>query len=380
MTMTNYFPTSYEDSRERFRRGLSLLRSKWPDARLESHPLNTYPDLSIDWIWAEPAMKENIILLTTALHGVEGFVGSAMQYLFMQEYLPRLDPENTGLLLVHAINPWGMKHRERYNPNNVDLNRNFIPDGKYDPTLNPLYPELRNLLAPQYRINSIFGETLRFAFKVIALMAKHGVKAGRDGILMGQYSDPDGFYYGGNKREEETSVMMDLFQIVMRDYQTILHFDMHSGYGPRYEMSISNPSNDPLSSAEFAARYNYPLVVKANPDEFFTTLGDISAYTYHLQETEFPEKTVLATCFEFGTFGESLLAGIRSLRAEIMHKQLLNHDAKNEKIARTIRKEFEQLFFPAEVRWREKALADGRQAFEGILRAYHLLTSVNHES
>jgi hypothetical protein len=371
--MTDFFPSSYEDSRERFRQSLSLLQSNWPDARLENHPLKDHPDLSIDWMWAEPARKENILLLTTALHGVEGFVGSAMQSLFMQEYLPRLDPENTGLLLVHAINPWGMKHRERYNSNNVDLNRNFIPDGTYDPALNPLYPELRNLLVPQRRINSIFMETLRFAINVIALVAKHGVKEGRDGILMGQYGDPDGFYFGGNKREEETSVMMELFLQAMRDYQTILHFDMHSGYGPRYQMSLSNPQNDPLSSTEFAARYNYPLVVKANPEEFFTTLGDISAYLYHLRDTEFPEKKALATCFEFGTFGESLLAGIRSLRAEVMHKQLSNHGARNEAIARAVRKEFEELFFPSEPRWREKALADGRQALLGILRAYKLL-------
>ncbi|WP_348235115.1 DUF2817 domain-containing protein, partial [Salmonella enterica] len=89
-------------SRERFIQSLSLLQSKWPDARLESHPLKEHPNLKIDWVWAEPARKENIIILSTALHGVEGFVGSAMQYLFMQEFLPRLTPENTGLLLVHA--------------------------------------------------------------------------------------------------------------------------------------------------------------------------------------------------------------------------------------------------------------------------------------
>jgi hypothetical protein len=371
--MTNYLPSSYEESRERFRRSLDLLRSKWPSARLENHPLNDHPDLTIDWIRAEPTIKENVIIISTGLHGIEGYVGAAMMKIFVEEFAFRLNAENTGLLLVHAINPWGMKHYERYNPNNVDLNRNFIPEGDYDPSLNPLYPELRPILVPERKINSILLETLRFAVHVIAIIARHGVKTGRDGILMGQYMDPDGFYFGGVKREEETGVLMGLLQQALQKYQTIIYVDMHSGYGPRYQMSISNPSNDPLSSAEFAARYNYPLVVRANPDEFFTTLGDISAYTYCLRETEFPEKTVLATCFEFGTFGESLLAGIRSLRAEIMHKQLLNHGATNERIARAVRNDFEELFFPDEGRWREKAMADCRQAFDGILRAYQLL-------
>jgi hypothetical protein len=38
-----------------------------------------------------------------------------------------------------------------------------------------------------------------------------------------------------------------------------------------------------------------------------------------------------------------------------------------------VREEYGELFFPAETRWREKALSDGRQALEGILRAYQLL-------
>jgi hypothetical protein len=369
----NYFPSSYEGSRERFRLSLGLLRSKWLDARLETHPLKDHLDLSIDWIWAEPVKFEHLIIISTGLHGIEGFVGAAMMRVFIEEFALHLDPDHSGLLLVHTINPWGMKHHQRYNPNNVDLNRNFILDGAYDPSLNPLYPQLRHFLVPERRINSIFIETLRFAFHVMALIAKHGVKTGRDGILMGQYMDPDGFYFGGGHREEETGVMMGLLRGGMQKYKNVIYIDMHSGYGPRYQMSISNPSNDPLSSEEFAARHHYPLVVKANPDEFFTTLGDISAYTYHLRETEFPDRKVLATCFEFGTFGESLLAGIRSLRAEIMHKQLLNYSAKNERIARSVRKEFKELFFPVEERWREKALADGRQAFEGILRAYQLI-------
>lgn len=371
--MTNYFPASYEDSRERFIQSLNLLQSKWPDARLESHLLNDHPDLSIDWIWAEPARKENIIILSTALHGVEGFVGSAMQNLFIQEFLPRLNPENSGLLLVHAINPWGMKHRRRYNPNNVDLNRNFVYDGNYEISLNQLYPELRGLLVPRRPVNSILGETLRFGLQVILLMAKHGVKAGRDGILMGQYIDPDGFYFGGQEAQEETLVMMDFLKKAMREYATIIHLDMHSGYGPRYQMSLTNPENDPLSSAEFAEKYNYPLVVKANPDEFYTTLGDMSAYAYHLQREKYSEKQVLSTAFEFGTFGETLLTSIRSLRAEILESQLINHGAKTATIAEYIRKEFQEQSFPAEERWREKALADARQAFRGILKAHDLI-------
>jgi len=369
----NYFPSSYEESRQRFIQSLDLLQQMWPRAELESHPLENHPDLTIDWIWAEPVRKENIIILTAALHGVEGFVGSAMQYQFMMEFMPRLNPENTGLLLVHAINPWGMKHLRRFNSRNVDLNRNFVYDGDYGINLNHLYPQLKDLLVPKRRIDSIFGETLRFSVASIRNIARHGLKGGRDGILMGQYIEPDGFYYGGQEPQEETLVMMGFLGRAMRDYSTVLHLDMHTGYGPRYQMSLTNPDNDPLSSGEFARKYNYPLVVKSNPDEFYTILGDISAYAYHLAGDKYPDKRVLSTAFEFGTFGDSLLAQIRSLRAEVMEMQLSNHGAKNETIAQFVRKEYMELFYPPEARWREKALADGRQAFKGILHAHNLI-------
>jgi hypothetical protein len=57
----------------------------------------------------------------------------------------------------------------------------------------------------------------------------------------------------------------------------------------------------------------------------------------------------------------------------VLENQLHWHGATNEKAAEEVRGEFEELYFPVEMKWREKALQDGRQAFEGILRAYNLL-------
>ena len=78
-------------------------------------------------------------------------------------------------------------------------------------------------------------------------------------------------------------------------------------------------------------------------------------------------------CAEFGTFGDSLLERIRSLRAMVFENQLHSFGAVNEASAEAIRREFRELYFPSQPAWREKALADGRQAFEGILRLYGLL-------
>ena len=66
-------------------------------------------------------------------------------------------------------------------------------------------------------------------------------------------------------------------------------------------------------------------------------------------------------------------ARIRSLRAMVFENQLYWQGAKNEKTAKQVRQEFEELYYPTEIKWRDKAIADGRQAFEGILNAYNLL-------
>src|SRR3990172_3843495 len=147
--MTDFFPSSYEESRARFKQSLDLLQSKWPGARLESHPLKYHPDLSIDWIWAEPRVKENLVIISTGEHGIEGYLGAAMMKVFIEEFAPRLDPEQTGLLRVHALNPWGMKYLRKVNENSVDLNRNFVFDSNFDPAINPEFHQVKYLINPQ---------------------------------------------------------------------------------------------------------------------------------------------------------------------------------------------------------------------------------------
>lgn len=371
--MTDYFPSSYEDSRERFKRNLDLLRDKWPDARLESHPLKNHADLSIDWIRVEPPNKENFIILSTAEHGIEGYVGAAMLKVFIEEFVPRLDPERTGLLLIHALNPWGMKHHRKVNENSVDLNRNFVLNGNFDPGINPEFKKVAFLVNPQYRMRSFSVENMRFWGRVIRVLLSAGIAVTSRASLLGQHHTRNGIYYGGTEYQEGTQVLMQHYRQALKSYQNVLQLDMHTGYGPRYQMSVIIPHVDPAPSAEAIQKFHYPLVQKIDADEFYAISGDMEEYFYRLKESEFPDRQLFACGFEFGTFGDSLLARIRSLRAMVFENQLHWHGAHNEKTAERVRAEFEELYFPAETKWREKALADGRQAFDGILRAYQLL-------
>jgi hypothetical protein len=356
-----------------------VLRVKWASSRLERHPLKDFADLSIDWYWAEPLQKDTLVIVSTGEHGIEGYVGSALLKIFMDEFAPRIDSHGTGLLLVHAINPWGMKYGRKVNENGVDLNRNFSYDADFDPANNPHFLKLRSLVAPAYPVRPFAIETALFAGRILHALLCEGIASVTYAAALGQYAAPQAMFYGGAHYEEQSLVMIDLFHRALAEYQSVILLDMHSGYGPRYMMSITVAPAEPLNSAELAAKFHYPLVLRGDHKEFYATRGDMTDYLYQLRNDKYPEKHIFACAFEFGTYGESLLQRIRTLRTMIFESQLFWHGARDGRTERKIRHEFSELYFPQEMKWREGAIADGRRAFEGILSAYRICSRVLNE-
>jgi hypothetical protein len=364
------FPESYETSRNRFRLTLDRVRSFWPEAHLFHHSLPGEDDLTIDWIYS-PALEKNqkVFILTTGEHGVEGFVGSAMQQRFIDNFLHQLDPKVTGLLLVHAINPWGMKFHRRVNANNVDLNRNFLWDHPFDPDFNPGYDKVYNTMNPKGSIKHMLTADLYFCRHLLWNLLQLGKSGFELASLAGQYRYPQGMYYGGSGYQGETMLMMDLYRQTFRSYDQVLHLDMHTGYGPRYQMSLVNSALEKRTSGEFVEKFSYPLVVAVNPEEFYPIRGDMIDYVYALCQHEFPEKRLYACSFEFGTVGVEALGLVHCPPAMVHENHLFWHGTTRNPIRIRIKNDFEELFNPSAIDWRTKAIADADQAFEGILRA-----------
>ncbi len=365
------FPDSYEASRSRFRAGLLQLRERWPDARLAQHALSVDRELTIDWILADATRApERLLIVTTGEHGAEGYVGAAMLTLFLQEHAARLDPAVTGLRLVHALNPWGMQHRRRVNAANVDLNRNFLPRPQtYAAQTNPGYDRLAAHLNPAGRVPARGLRDLAFAAALARALTTVGPATLQAATLLGQYRHPQGVYYGGDALQEEAEVMIGLLHSGLRDYRQVLHLDMHTGYGPRYRLSLVNSPHEPRRPNELAALFEYPRVLAADPQQFYAIHGDMVDFAYTLARAEFPDRRLYATAFEFGTFGDTLPAALRSLRAMVWENQLHWHGAATAEAQAAVAEEFRELFEPSEPGWRIKAVADANEAFAGILRA-----------
>lgn len=370
MDILELFPASYGESRQRFREILPDLKKMWPSAQLHKCPLSDFPEITIDWIMAEGNTKtEKMLIFTIGEHGVEGYVGSAMLQYFYQNYLPQLDPDTTGLTLVHMINPWGMKFGRRTNANNVDLNRNFVWDiNKIDLAFNPDYKEINTFINPQKPVKNLLWAKFVFSIQYLYHLVKMGKTSFWDAKILGQYTHPQGIHYGGTYIQEEVQLIQSLYKQAFDKCGIILHLDMHTGHGPRTQMTLVNSVLEPKSSAEFVDEIGYPLVAAMNSDEFYKVRGDMIDYIYALRNNQFPDAELYATSFEFGTFGESDGYKIRSLRAMIHENQCFWYGSSTKGIEEKVQLEFLELFSPSEIKWRIKAMADADQAFQGILR------------
>src|SRR6056297_283173 len=67
--------------------------------------------LYTDVAWLGDPRAGHVLLVMSGTHGVEGFAGSAVQAAFLRA-LPPL-PQNTAILMVHLLNPWGAAWRRR---------------------------------------------------------------------------------------------------------------------------------------------------------------------------------------------------------------------------------------------------------------------------
>ena len=183
--------------------------------------------LSVDWVRWGPPEPRHLLMVLSGVHGVEGFLGSAVQcdLIGRQERLPAA--ADVGVLIVHAVNPWGMAWSRRVNESNVDLNRNWRRDDS-EPPANPAYEELHPLACPDTPGLPPVDE---LAGRAAELLEHHGYPWLRDGLTGGQYTHPDGLHYGGARTEESNRILESILGGFGRVERAFV-LDLHTGHGP----------------------------------------------------------------------------------------------------------------------------------------------------
>jgi uncharacterized protein DUF2817 len=318
---------------------------------LEVLPLNaTGPReeaLATDIAWFGNNAPRRAVLHSSGLHGVEGFAGSAIQIQTLREF-PRI-PDDTALILVHILNPFGMSWLRRVNENNVDLNRNSLgsegyngaPENysKLDSFLNPPGPPARDL----------------FLLKAALLVLRHGMPSLRQAVAGGQYDFPKGLFFGGKKLEQG----LERYQAYLRrlaSAERIVAIDVHTGLGKYGEDTLLGDPKDLEKLRNIFGRQ----VTSSEPQHgpAYRVRGGLDS----LISQAVPRAELLFVNQEFGTYGP--VRNLHALREENRWhhygRGTLDHPCKSA---------LKEAFNPDDERWRQSVLERGRAVLNHAIAA-----------
>jgi predicted deacylase len=189
-------------------------------------------ELTIDVTSYGAASPCRALVILTGVHGDEGFSSCALLCEAIERWVADgSDPllaDDVAVLMVHAVNPWGMSYWRRQNESNVDLNRNWgrddltqLPENAGYHVIHPaLVPAGNRLPTPE----SLFDVTR-------PLVEQHGAAWVKSAVSQGQFSHPDGLYFGGDRTEESNRILAQVVGDRLAEVDDVLVVDLHTGHG-----------------------------------------------------------------------------------------------------------------------------------------------------
>ena len=372
------FAESYPAARGRFLEAVDAFEAGTGRSCVRArHAIVDTEDLTVDVAHFEPREGRRLLLVTSGVHGIEGYAGSAIQRALLDGPLARL-ARDCGVMLVHAVNPWGMAHFRRVNPNNVDLNRNFAAagDALYR-TRNPGYRLIAEALAPRGPCAAALASRARLLAGLSKATFPNGTATLRQALLAGQYDAPEGLFYGGAERQRETRVFADLFEPSCARYDEILLIDLHTGYGARGQVQLLGAVADPQEPVDPEA--GCARGPNGRTQGYFVT-GDLVAWCRLTAKRIKPGGTFNGIVVELGTTGLSLWSQLRDLGTLVRENQLRRHGARTPAIERAVKASFRELFHPTDPGWRREALAAALAAIEDLIARRGYLAAARRAS
>lgn len=347
------FSPSYSVARRRFREAAREAR-----AVLEAFPLaGRGPDgesLTVDVATIGADQPARAVVVSSGLHGVEGFFGSAVQLAWLLGVRAgRITvPPGTAVVLVHALNPHGFAWCRRANERNVDLNRNFLSADEPYAGAPPLYDRVHRLLNPDTPPSSADLFPIRAAWAV----CRHGLAALRSAVAEGQYEHPSGLFFGGHEAEASTRLVRERFWDWTRDAGEVVHLDLHTGLGRHAGCQILVEPVHAPDLGWYRARFHPARVVSVSEDGAYAARGVMGAWLGR----QAGARRYRFACVEIGTY--SPVRMLRALRAEnCAHRFSAAGSCPHERAKR----ELVECFCPANTTWRRRTV---REALEVIAR------------
>ena len=307
--------------------------------------------LTIDIARLGAENPNSVLLITSGVHGVEGFAGSAIQVQLLRNP-PKLS-NSSAMILIHCVNPYGMAWLRRSNENNIDLNRNFLEQNDQYAGTPDAYRRLNRLLNPT-------GHSKRvdmFYPSILWHILRYGYKNSKQAVT-GQYDYPRGLFFGGHGLEQGPSLVLDWLKRSLQGAERCIALDIHTGLGSYGDDALL--VSYPPDSERFKD-------LKASLGDRIETLDpEDTAYRFKGGfldglEREMPHLDWTCIGQEFGT-----LNSLRVLNA-LRQENRFHHYGKKELIDHPAKQQLLRAFCPDDDQWRQQILKRGRELVDTVL-------------
>jgi hypothetical protein len=350
------FSSDYDTARARFREAARRARFEISAVPIAQRGPNG-TELTIDVAQRGPIHASRVLVISSGLHGIEGYFGSAVQYTWLEQATSTLAPGHR-VVLIHALNPYGFAHRRRVNEDNVDLNRNFVSGDKKFQGAHPSYRALDKLLnptEPPKRVDTFF-------LQAAPPLARHGFSALKNAVAQGQYEFPKGLFFGGQVPTATSRILRMIMPTLVGSAERVVHLDLHTGRGKwgDYALAVDLPKDSERVKQlgkNFGAEYIEGFDASA-------TLYEINGALGPWLEELMPAVQYDCLLSEFGTY--NALSVLRTLRFENTVHHYASSDAA---LVEQSKQRLMEAFCPRSERWRTLTLASALRVISQAVRA-----------
>ena len=361
--ITDSFSSSYAQARVKF---LEAAAACGVNTRSHLHPLQGIDkeDLAMDVARDGPLDADNLLIISSACHGAEGYCGSGVQTFALHdaEWLEKARASGVAVVYIHALNPYGFSHIRRTTHENVDLNRNFQDFSKPLPD-NAAYRALQHLILPKEWPPNADNQTA-----IAAFIAANGQAAFQSAITQGQHEFADGLFYGGTSPTWSNTTLRGVLREHAGKAKRIAWIDLHTGLGVNGHGERIWAGKDDAAAIARARSWwgGGSNGAAATPITSIYDGSSTSAFLtglmWHAVGQEAPQAEYTGIAMEYGTV--PVLDVIDALRAE---HWLNNHPDAPPAQAKSIKAQMLAAFYTDTDVWKGQIISQARQAiFQAI--------------
>ena len=302
---------------------------------------------------------DKFVVVSSGVHGVEGFAGSAVQTALLENNILTHLPDNTCMMLVYAVNPYGFAHLRRVNEQNVDLNRNFIDFDKPLPK-NPNYDQLADVIAP---LKSTIYSKIKMAARLYLYRFLHGRAGLQKAVTQGQYSHPDGLFFGGKAPSWSRLTLEQVARDKLSQAKRVIWIDLHTGLGPYAQGELIMYEPDGSETMRRAQKWwGHDRVRSAVSGD--SVSADLNGTLNRSMAVVLVNTEVTAAGLEFGTF-----APMSVFRAMQVENRLTHAEKRDPEGLQKAREDLLRMFAPHDEDWLQRVWRQSLRVVEDAFDA-----------